>query len=51
MHALLLPKQVPLHIFFASIKDDIRALGIDVQVAVLAAYGAIAVCHFLRFER
>ena len=51
MHALLLPEPIPFHILFAPIKDDIGALGIDVQVPVLAADGAVAICDFLRFER
>ena len=50
MHALLLPKEILFHEFLASIKHDVRALGVDVQIAVLAAYGAVAVHHFLAFD-
>ena len=51
VHALLLPKQVPLHLVLALLKDDVLALGIDVQITVLAADGAVAAADFLGLER
>ena len=51
MHALLLPEQVPLHVVFAAVKYYIRALGIDVEIAVFAADGTVAVGHLLCVQR
>lgn len=51
MHALLLPKQIPFHVVLAFGKHYVGALGVDVQIAILAAYRAVAVCHSLRVQR
>ena len=51
MHAFLLSEEVTLHVIFAPVEHHVRTLGIDVEIAVFAAYRAIAVGDFQRFER
>ena len=51
MRAFLHSIYVALHVIFASIEHDLRTLRVDVQVAVLAAEGAVAVGDFLRRKR
>ena len=50
VHALLLSEKVTLHVILAAVEDDVGALGVDVQIAVFAAYGAVAVHHWLGLE-
>ncbi len=51
MHALLLPEQVALDVICAAVEDDVRLPGVDVEVAVLAADGAVAVGDLEGLER
>ena len=51
VRALLLPEEVLLHVVFAAAEHHVCALGIDVEVAVLAADRTVAVGHFQRFQR
>ena len=51
MHALLLPKQIALHALLPLLEHDVCPFRVDVQIAVLAADGAVAVGHLLRLER
>ena len=51
MYAPLRSKSVTLQLIFAATEHDVLTLGIDVEIAVLAAYGAVAVDHLKRFER
>ena len=48
MHALLLSEEVALDMMFATVEYHVRALGIDVEIAIFTAYRAIAAGHFLR---
>ena len=51
MHAFLRSEEVTLHMIFAAVEHHLCTLGIDVEIAVFAAYRAIAVGNFLRFDR
>lgn len=51
MYAPLRSKGVTLQLIFAATEHHVRTLGIDVEIAIFAAYRAVAVDHFERFER
>jgi hypothetical protein len=43
-------EMVVLHVVLARVKDDILSKRVNIQVAVLGAYGAIAIHGFLAVE-
>ena len=51
MHVFLRSEAVILHMIFAAVEHHLCTLGTDVEIAVFAAYGAVTVGNFLRFER
>ena len=51
VHTFLLHEPVALDVIFAAVEDDVRLPGIDIEVAVLAAYGAVAAGDLLGLER
>ena len=49
MHALFLSEEVALDMILATVEHDVCTLGIDVEITVLAADGAVATRDLLRF--
>ena len=51
MHALLLSEEVALHVLFAPVEHHVRTPRVDVEIAVLAADGTVAVGDLEPVER
>lgn len=51
MHALLLSEEVALDMILPTVEHDVCTLGIDVEITVFAADGAVATRNLVRFQR
>lgn len=49
MHALFLSEEVALDMILATVEHNVCTLGIDVEITVFAADGAVATRNLLRF--